>query len=52
MLYSFHSGAQPLDNYRAPVISLAAFDAAIAEYNDDPSTETDGENGDLSDDPN
>ncbi|KAF9496636.1 hypothetical protein BDN71DRAFT_1495147 [Pleurotus eryngii] len=46
----FHSGAQPLDNFRPPVISIDALNAVIDEYKADPMTETDGENGNISED--
>ncbi|KAF9491507.1 hypothetical protein BDN71DRAFT_1433887 [Pleurotus eryngii] len=46
----FHSGAQPLDNFCPPVISINALNAAIDEYKADPMTETDGENGNISKD--
>ncbi|KAF9496259.1 hypothetical protein BDN71DRAFT_1468960 [Pleurotus eryngii] len=50
IFYRFHSGAQPLDNFRPPVISIDALNAVIDEYKADPMTETDGENGNISED--
>ncbi|KAJ8689996.1 hypothetical protein PTI98_012841 [Pleurotus ostreatus] len=46
----FHSGAQPLDTFRPPAITLDALNAAIDEYKADPTTETDGEDGNISED--
>ncbi|KAF7366106.1 hypothetical protein MVEN_00487400 [Mycena venus] len=43
----FHSGAQPLAPKASPsVLSKAALDAAVREYEEDDKTESDGENGD------
>lgn len=42
----FHAGAQPLSSASAPTISDSAFLAALKEYEEDPVTESDDENGD------
>ncbi|KAJ6611844.1 hypothetical protein B0H10DRAFT_340384 [Mycena sp. CBHHK59/15] len=49
-VFSFHSGAQPIEAVSTSVLSKADLDAAIKEYEDDSGTETDGECGDNDDD--
>lgn len=45
----FHSGAQPISSASTSAVSTNAFAAALKEYEEESQTESDGENGDLSD---
>lgn len=42
----FHAGVQPMSTVGLPTIPDSAFKAALKEYEEDPNTDTDGENGD------
>lgn len=46
MISRFHAGALPVSRASAPTIPDEMFHAALKEYEDDPKTETEGENGD------
>jgi hypothetical protein len=46
MISRFHAGAMPISSVSAPSIPDEVFHAALKEYEDDPRTETEGENGD------
>ena len=46
MICRFHAGALPISSACVPSILDSAFHAALKEYEEDPQTKSDGENGD------
>jgi hypothetical protein len=48
IIFSFHSGAQPITTAPTSVLSKDVLDAALKEWEEDLETETEGEDGEHS----